>query len=164
MHARSIAVALATLAGVATIAVVLAAGASAAGGNHTQTSTQTFHGFNTSTATNPCNGDTIDLSQSSNIVSHVTFFPAGDEAWGTFTEEDKVVGTDEGTGVVYSGHSTFWGNFNLNNQNSNSTFTGSVHVTGSDGSSISYHEVGHMTMLPDGSISVSFDKPSITCG
>jgi hypothetical protein len=164
MHARSIAVALATLAGVATIAVVLAAGASAAGGDHTQTSTQTVHGLNTSTATNPCNGDTIDLSQSSNIVSHVTFFPAGDEAWGTFTEEDKVVGTDEGTGVVYSGHSTFWGNFNLNNQNSNSTFTGSVHVTGSDGSSISYHEVGHMTMLPDGSISVSFDKPSITCG
>jgi hypothetical protein len=164
MHARSVAVALATLAGVATIAVVLAAGASAAGGDHTQTLTQNFHGLNTSTATNPCNGDTIDLSQSSNIVSHETFFPAGDEAWGTFTEEDKVVGTDEGTGVVFSGHSTFWGNFNLNNQNSNSTFTGSVHVTGSDGSSIRYHEVGHITMLPDGSISVSFDKPSITCG
>jgi hypothetical protein len=30
----------------------------------------------------------------------MTFFPGGEEAWGTFTEEDKVSGVDEGTGVV----------------------------------------------------------------
>jgi hypothetical protein len=41
----------------------------------------------------------------------------------------------------------------MNEQNSNSTFTGSVHVTGSDGSTISYHEVDHFTMLPSGDVS-----------
>lgn len=144
--------------------LVLATGAAAAGGDHTQTLTQTSHGSNQTTGTNPCNGDTVDLDQVSNIVMHVTWFPAGDEAWGTFTEEDEVTGLDEGTGVTYTGHSTFWGNFNVNNQSANETFTGSIHVTGSDGSSISYHEVSHMTLLPDGSISVSFDKPTVTCG
>lgn len=164
MRAHSMSGAMAAFIGVVLAAVVLAATAAAAGGDHTQTSTQTFHGSNPSTGTNPCNGDTIDLDQTSNIIQHVTWFPAGDEVWGTFTEEDKVVGVDEGTGVVYTGHATFWGNFNINNQNANNTFTGSIHVTGSDGSSISYHEVSHMTMLPDGSVSVSFDKPSVTCG
>ena len=42
----------------------------------------------------------IDLTQTSNVIQHVTSFPGGDEMWGTFTEEDKVTGVDEGTGVV----------------------------------------------------------------
>ena len=82
-------------------------------------------------------GDAIDLTQTSNMVQHVTFFPGGDEIWGTFTEEDKVIGVDEGTGAVYTGHSTVWGNFNVNQRNANDTFTPSIHVTGSDGTSIS---------------------------
>lgn len=165
MRARSMLSVTTAFVGVLMIAaVLLVATAAAAGGDHTVTMTENFHGSNVSTGSNPCNGDTVDLSQISNSVFHETFFPAGDEAWGTFTEEDKVVGIDEGTGVVYTGHSTFWGNFNMNNQNSNTTSTGSIHVTGSDGSSLSFHEVSHMTLRPDGTISVSFDKPSVTCG
>jgi hypothetical protein len=95
---------------------------------------------------------------------HVTYFSASDEAWGTFTEEDSFTATDESTGVVYAGHDTFWGNFNLNQQNSNSTFTATIRATGSDGSTLAYHETGHFTMLPSGDVAVSFDKASLTCG
>ncbi len=36
--------------------------------------------------------------------------------------------------------------------------------TGSDGSTITYHENAHFTLLPDGTMSVTFDKISVTCG
>ncbi len=148
----------------AALVVVGSAFAAAGGNGHTVTETDHFHGSQTTTDLNPYTGNTIDLSQESNIVNHVTYFPGGDEIWGTFTEEDKVVGVDEGTGVVYTGHSTFWGNFNVNNKNANDTFTGSIHVTGSDGSTIAYHEVMHETMNANGVWTVQFDKPSLTCG
>jgi hypothetical protein len=155
--------ALSAVAATAVAALTLAATA-AAGGTHTQSMTQNFHGTQTSTDLNPCNGDTVDLNLDSNIVFHITYFPSSDEEWSTFTEEDKFTASDEGTGVVYTGHSTFWGNFNMNRQNSNSTFTSTIRGTGSDGSTILYHEVGHYTMFADGHIVVSFDKPSLTCG
>lgn len=156
---------LTVLATVAAFSMALAGSAVAAAdaSGHTVTQTDNFHGVNQSTGTNPCNGDTVDLMQTSNIVQHVTYFPGGDEIWGTFTEEDKVTGVDEGTGVVYSGHSTFWGNFNVNNRNANDTFTGTIRVTGSDGSSIAYHEVMHETWDANGNLTVQFDKPSLTC-
>ena len=149
------------------VAMALSAGSAlaAAGGNsHTVTQTDNFHGFQQTTDTNPCTGNTVDLSETSNIVNHVTYFPGGDEVWGTFTEEDKVTAVDEGTGTVYTGHSTVWGNFNVNERNANDTFTLSIHVTSADGSSISYHEVTHETWNANGTLTVSFDKPSLTCG
>jgi hypothetical protein len=103
------------------------------GTGHTVTQTHNFHGVQTTTDTNPCTGNVIDLTETSNIVQHVTFFPGGDEIWGTFTEEDRVTGVDEGTGVVYTGPSTFWGNFNVNERNANDICRGSIHVTGSAG-------------------------------
>lgn len=159
-------IALVMLAVVATVAAALVAvnGAAAAGGTHTQSITDNFHGTQTLTDVNPCTGNAIDLSMTSNIVEHITFFPASDEAWGTFTEEDNFTGVDEGTGVTYTGHSTFWGGFNVNEQNQTSTFTASIRGKGSDGSTIAYHEVGHFTLLPSGDVSVSFDRPTLTCG
>lgn len=50
---------------------------------------------------------------------------------------------------------TFWANFNVNRQKSNSSFTGTITARGSDGSTISYHEVSHFTMLPDGDVAPS---------
>jgi hypothetical protein len=157
---------LATLFAVVVAAMVVAGAAVAAPGGtgHTVTQTDNFHGVQTSTETNPCTGNAIDLTQTSNMVQHVTFFPGGDEIWGTFTEEDKVTGVDEGTGVVYTGHSTAWGNFNVNERNANDTFTASIHVTGSDGSTIAYHDVMHEAWNANGVLTVSFDKPSLTCG
>lgn len=161
---QKVRLALSALAATALVVLAIATSAAAAGGSHTQSMTQNFHGTQTTTDLNPCNGDTVDLNLVSNTVFHITYFPASDEEWSTYTEEDKFTASDEGTGVVYTGHSTFWGNFNMNRQNSNSTFTSTIRGTGSDGSTILYHEVGHFTMLPSGQIAVSFDKPSLTCG
>jgi hypothetical protein len=138
--------------------------ASAAGGSHTRSLTQTFHGIQVFSNVNPCTGDLLDGTESSNMIAHETFFPAGDELWATFTEEDNFSAADASTGVTYTGHDTDWDNFNVNQQNENATFTFSAHATGSDGSTISAHEVAHITLLPGGTISVLFDKPSLTCG
>lgn len=146
------------------LTLAIAAPVAAAGGDHTQSFTDNFHGYQTTTGVNPCNGDVVDLSQTSNVVDHVTYFTASDEVWGTYTEEDNFSAMDTGTSVVYTGHATFWGNFNLNRQNSNSTFTGMIHGIGSDGSTISYQETMHFTMLPSGDVAVSFDKVNLTCG
>ena len=134
------------------------------GTGHTVTSTDNFHGTTSFQDFNPCTGNLLNIETTSNIVEHVTFFPDGDEVWATFTEEDKVVATDPVTGVVYTGHATFWGNFNLNERNSNSTFTGSITVRGDDGSVVMYREVDHFTLAANGQVTVSFEKPRLTCG
>ena len=144
--------------------LALAGVASAAGGTHTQSFTNNFHGTQTSSDLNPCTGTTVDVASTTNFVNHITYFPASDESWFTFTEEDKVTAVDETTGVVYTGHDTIWGNSNVNRQNQNSSFTNTLHLSGSDGSSIVLHEVAHFTMTPSGDVSVSFDKARLTCG
>jgi hypothetical protein len=146
--------------------LALAAGpvAAAPGGTgHTVTSTQHQHGvFTDPNAINPCTGHVFTLTIDGNSVTHITFFPDGDELWFTFTETGKFTGTDGG--VTYTGHFAVWVNQNVNEKNSNSTFTFSVRAFGSDGSVIIGHEVVHFTMNANGDLTVEFDKPSITCG
>lgn len=149
---------------VAASAMLGTAGAASASSGHTVSYTDNFHGLQPFDQVNPCTGDEITGSEASNLVMHLTYFPASDESWGTFTEEDKFTALDASTGVAYSGHDTAWGNDNVNRQNANDTFTFSVRATGSDGSVITSHEAAHLTQLPDGNISVSFDKVSLTCG
>jgi hypothetical protein len=85
------------------------------------------------------------------------------EVWATFTETGKVALTDA-NGVSYSGHFTVWGNFNLNERNTNNTFTLTVRAAGSDGSSIVAHEVQHFALNANGVVTVDFDTMSLTCG
>jgi hypothetical protein len=97
------------------------------------------------------------------VVNHITFFPAGDEVWATFTETGKVTVVDD-SGVSYSGHITAWGNFILNQQNSTNGFTLTLKLTGSDGSTITAHEVQHFTENANGVVTVTFDRMTLTCG
>jgi hypothetical protein len=135
----------------------------AAGGTgHTVTMTEHQHGtFTDDGASNPCTGAPDVATFVGNSVDHVTFFPAGDEVWATFTETGKVTVTWDG--VTYTGHATAWGNFNMNEQNSNSTFTLTVRVSAADGSSVVGHEVSHLTLNANGVITVEFDSLSFTC-
>jgi hypothetical protein len=130
------------------------------------TSTQTIHGsIDPGIDTpNPCTGAAIvSASAVGNGVMHVTYFPGSDEAWGTFTQTDKVTILDS-NGVTLRGQQTVWGNFNMNEKNSNNTFTLTVMLKGSDGSTISVHEVQHLTLNANGVVTVQFDRPSLTCG
>ena len=147
--------------------IILALGAlpvaAAPGGTgHTVTSTVHQHDVFTDAGPNPCTGNVITLTVDGNSVTHITFFPDGDELWFTFTETGKFTGIDGD--VTYTGHFTVWANQNVNEQNSNSTFTFSIRAFGSDGSTIIGHEVAHFTMNANGELTVSFDKPSFTCG
>ncbi len=135
----------------------------------TVTSTQNVHGvFYEPQATNPCTGDTFNggngIQFTGNLVNHVTFFTASDEVWATFTETGAISGTDDGTGVTYSGHATVWGNFNMNERNQNTEFTLTIHAAGSDGSAIIAHETTVFVMNANGTVTVNFDKFSLGCG
>jgi hypothetical protein len=44
------------------------------------------------------------------------------------------------------------------------TSTYAVRATASDGSVIAFHEVSHETVNPNGSVTVSFDRPAASCG
>src|SRR5258707_14999864 len=116
--------------GVAAVSVGLVAGpafAAAGGTGHTVTMTEHQHGtFEDDGATSPCTGAPGVAIFDGNAVEHVTFFPASDEVWATFTETGKVTVTWDG--VTYTGHATAWGNFNLNEKNSNTTLTLSILV------------------------------------
>src|SRR5262249_53254499 len=113
-------------------------------------------------------GDTLNGGQGAlftgNLVSHVTFFTNSDEVWATFTETGKVTATDDGTGVTYSGQATAWFNFNMNERNQNTAFTLTVHLSGSDGSSIPAHETSVFVNNGNGDITVNFDKLNLSCG
>jgi hypothetical protein len=162
----------------ASAAVLLAAGGlamwpaaafAASPNGQTVTETDHVHGvFYEPEATNPCNGDTFNGGQGAqftgNLVNHVTSFTNSDEVWATFTETGKVVGTDDGTGVTYSGHATAWGNFNMNEQNANNSFTLTIMLAGSDGSAITAHEVQHFALNANGVVTVNFDRMTLTCG
>jgi hypothetical protein len=151
--------------------VALAAFASpAAAANHTTvTETDHVHGAFTEPEfnVNPCSGAAItSFAADGNVVEHITYFLEDGqmtEVWATFTETGKVAITDA-AGVSYSGHFTVWGNFNLNERNSNNTFTLTVKLAGSDGSVIDAHETQHFALNANGVVTVDFDKMSLTCG
>src|SRR5215469_9898265 len=146
-----------------------AAAFAASPNGQTVTETDHVHGvFYDPEATNPCNGDTFNGGKGAqftgNLVNHVTSFTNSDEVWATFTETGKVVATDDGTGVTYSGQATVWGNFNMNQRNQTSAFTLTLHLSGSDGSSITGHETTVFVNDGNGDITVNFDKLNLGCG
>lgn len=136
------------------------------GTGHTVTMTEITHGsFDAGLeGPNPCSGaDIVSADASGTVVNHVTFFPAGDEVWATFTSTGKITIVDSND-VTYTGHITLWGNFNLNEKNSNNSFTLTVVLKGSDGSSITAHEVQHFALNANGVVTVDFDTMRLTCG
>ena len=141
----------------------------AAAQHQTVTQTNHVHGAFTEPQfnVNPCTGSPItSFAAAGNVVDHVTYFLEGGqmtEAWGTFTETGKVKLADS-NGVTYTGHFTAWGNFNLNERNTNQTFTLSFRAAGSDGSSLMGHEVTHLALNANGQVTVNFDRMSLTCG
>ena len=166
-------VALLVVLAIAVASVVVVAPAFGGGPNgQTVSETQHIHGaFDEPAATNPSNGDSFvapdggaGIQFTGNLVNHVTYFTNSDEVWSTFTETGATEGTDVGTGVSYTGHATAWGNFNMNERNQTSAFTLTIHLTGTDGSSISGHETTVFTLNANGDPTVNFDRMNLTCG
>ena len=131
-------------------AVMTGAPSAQATGGHTVSYTDHLHGqFDDPEGFNPCSesDDTVLWHVNGNLVEHVTYFPAGDEVWFTFTETGTV--NFSINGVDWSGHFAIWGNFNQNERNGNATFTANIDLTASDGSIAKGGIVNHV--LWDGS-------------
>jgi hypothetical protein len=160
------AILVAAIVGVGALLAPAAALAAPGGTGHTVTMTEITHGvFDPGlTGPNPCSGaDIVSAEASGTVVNHVTFFPAGDEVWATFTETGKINLVDSNN-VAYTGNVTAWGNFNMNERNSNNSFTLTVQLRGSDGSSITVHEVQHFALNANGVVTVNFDRMTLSCG
>jgi len=163
-HTPLLAAALAVLA-MATLPVYTVTGAAAAGAGAVSF-TQTFHNATDSFPTpNPCSGAPSTAMLTYNGVFHVTTLTAGQGAgtfWATGTMTGEFVLTpDDATQPTYMGHFTQWFGDNDNLRNGTQTATLNLHGVGTDGSTLRFHEVAHLSVSASG-VSVSFDKPS--CG
>src|SRR5512135_2381802 len=144
--------------------LVLPASGALAAGNGAQSFTQTFHNAtDTFQQLIPCIGPdaagangTITITY--NGVMHFTVNEAGD-FWGTGTETGTAVAVpDDPSLPTYTGHFTTWFGVSENNRNYVESQTFTVHATGTDGSSITFHETMHLTYNGNGELVVSFDK------
>jgi hypothetical protein len=147
------------------LAATLLAAPVQASGAGAVTFTQTFHNATESFPTNaPCTTETGIVTITYNGVAHGTVLTSGVGAgtgWSTFT----ATGTFSfaplaGGNVTYSGRFTTWDGENINLQNYAATFTQIIHGTGSDGSTVNFHEVAHVTVAPSGDVTITFDKPT----
>jgi hypothetical protein len=143
-----------------TAAVVSAAGAGAV------SFTQTFHNATDSfPAANPCSGASGTATLTYNGVFHATQLTSGQGAgtfWATGTMTgDFVFAPDDASQPTFTGHFASWFGDNNNLQNGTETSTFNLHGTGSDGSTLTFHDVAHLSISATG-ITVFFDKP--TCG
>jgi len=129
--------------------------------------TQTFHNATQTfvppdpTAVQPCTGVPGTLTITYNGVAHSTVLTSGVGAgtgWFTFTATGTFtfIGSD---GVNFRGRFTNWDGQSVNLHNFAATGILVVHGTGSDGSSLTFHDVFHMSVSASG-ITLFFDKPS----
>jgi hypothetical protein len=152
--------------GLGALLMPAAAWAAPGGTGHTVSMTEISHGTFDPELTGPipCSGaDIVSVDATGNTVFHDTFFPGGDEYWVTGTETGKVTLVDEND-VTYTGHITLWFGSNWNEKNENNTFTFSLVLKGSDGSTLIAHEVQHFAVNAIGVVTVDFDTMSLTCG
>ncbi len=133
-----------------------------ADGNGATTFTQTYHNATDSFVDFvPCAGFQATITTTYNGVFHFTVNKAGD-FWATGTMTGSVVAVPlDPANPTYTGHFTTWFGEADNKQNGvqHSTFT--VHATGSDGSSITFHDTAHFSTNANGAV-LAFDKP--VCG
>jgi opacity protein-like surface antigen len=123
----------------------------------------------------PCLGEEpapATITTTENGVFHVTAAGIDDQGTpdpndDTFIPPYHVTGTFTGTFVAvpddsslptFTGHFTQWFGENANRKNFVTTFTFTVIGTGTDGSSLRFHETAHFSVTPGGA-TLEFDKP-----
>jgi hypothetical protein len=107
-----------------------------------------------------CNGDTIQLTGTLLVTTSTTSTPSG----GHF-QPQGVSGVDTTTGTVF--HAVgLTRDLTVNSPpgGSNETFVNRFHIQATGGAqSFIVNELFHVTVTPDGSVRVTFDKASSTC-
>jgi hypothetical protein len=129
-----------------------------------ETTTTHFSDTLTHPDANPCTGATGTTTDNIKGVTHVTALPDG-SFHATTTETDTFTFVpDDPSQPTYTGKSTTWFGANLSSQNNfTATFTTYFVVKGSDGSRLTGHVVAHVTLHPDGTVTVEFEKERLSC-
>lgn len=126
------------------------------------TFTETFHNVTESFPdVNSCTGDPGTVTIAYNGVLHFTQLPNGTSHFTVTQTGDAVFVPDDPSLPTYTGHFTTWAGFNSNNKNEAGTVTFTVHLTGSDGSTLKFHLTEHFNVSASGVVN-AFSKPR--CG
>jgi hypothetical protein len=113
---------------------------------------------------NPCTGVTGTSTETQKGVTHVTALPDGSFHETTTVTDSFTFVPDDPSQPTYTGKGMFWAGANLNSHNNfTSTITLNVHAKGSDGSRLTFHVVGHVTVHADGTVTVEFEKARLSC-
>jgi len=102
-------------------------------------------------------GPLYTITTTSNLIMHETIFDDG-RVHATFTQTGtfSAVPLEDPSLPSYTGRVTIWGGFNQNGTTVNGTFTFNLRGTGSDGSTLSAHNLDHFNVRPDGSVNEFF--------
>ena len=126
--------------------------------------TVTFHDVTESFPdTNPCSGAAGIVTLTYNGVVHVTLLRNGTSHFTITQTGDLVFVPANSAEPTFTGHFTFWDGENENRSSDTDTEIFVVHAVGSDGSTVTIHEVEHVSVSASG-VTISFDKPKLTCG
>ncbi len=158
------------LCAMALLMLMLPAGLARGGGAGAVSFTHAFHDFTQSfSAANPCSGAPATVTVTENGVFHINVLTSGVGAgtgWATFTGTGSFVLTPaDPSQPTFTGMFTVWDGENFNLNNFAATMILVIHGTGSDGSTLSFHDVAHITVLTTTSpptVVISFENP--TCG
>ena len=102
-------------------------------------------------------GPPYTITTTSNSVMKESVFDDG-RVHATFTQTGTFVAVplSDPSLPSFTGRFTTWGGFNQNGTTVNGTFTFNLTGTGSDGSTLSIHQVEHFNVRPDGSANEFF--------
>ena len=109
--------------------------------------------------TNPCTGSpAIDYNIAGRGTIHRTVFADGTIHVDMSFHTDFLVDTIDPAEVDYSGHETDTFSFQGTNGAATTAVTFTPVTTGTDGTHLVGHEVGHFTVTATGEVTVSFDR------
>jgi len=148
---------LVVLLGVTLATLVVAGTASAAGPPVINETTVTRNNTSVQPNANPCTGAPAINSSSGQMTSHITLFADGTIHTTVAIHSDFLIDTIDPAGVDFSGHEADTASFSGTNGAATGTMTFTPVVTGTDGTRLVGHEVGHFTVTANGDVTVSFD-------
>ena len=108
---------------------------------------------------NPCTGDPSTITITYNAVIHVTTLPSGEIHLSSTLTGAFVLEPVDSALPTYTGHLLDWSNQIYNQNEDLATFTTRARAKGSDGSTIRFGVVAHVTA---DTVDVSTDPPSTT--
>src|SRR6266567_4529080 len=130
---------------------------------HAETTTTHFSGTVSEPDTNPCTGAPGTITETFPGVTHVTGLPNG-----TGHQTTTLTGTftfvpEDPSQPALTGKFTIRNGGNFNKQNTVATAISVFLARGTDGSRADAHLVFHITVNPDSTVTVTFEKPRLNC-